>query len=130
MDLAEEALKGSQLAGARLIRLLEERDPVGIEGLKALYPHSGSAYLVGVTGPPGVRSTTRTRVPGRCTRLEYTNIPEQERSPLKEVMPPGSMAMEMRVRFLRPLRWFMRARSRPFAPRTNLIDQIGVRRET
>jgi LAO/AO transport system kinase len=58
MDLAEEALKGSQLAGARLIRLLEERDPVGIEGLKVLYPHSGSAYLVGVTGPPGVGKST------------------------------------------------------------------------
>jgi LAO/AO transport system kinase len=58
MDLAEEALKGSQLAGARLIRLLEDRDPVGIEGLKALYPHSGSAYLVGVTGPPGVGKST------------------------------------------------------------------------
>ena len=58
MDLAEEALQGSQLAGARLIRLLEERDPVGIEGLKVLYPHSGSAYLVGVTGPPGVGKST------------------------------------------------------------------------
>ena len=58
MDLAEEALKGSQLAGARLIRLLEERDPVGIEGLKVLYPHSGSAYLVGVTGPPGAGKST------------------------------------------------------------------------
>jgi len=58
MDLAEETLKGSQLAGARLIRLLEERDPVGIEGLKVLYPHTGSAYLVGVTGPPGVGKST------------------------------------------------------------------------
>jgi LAO/AO transport system kinase len=58
MDLAEEALKGSQLAGARLIRLLEERDPLGIEGLKVLYPRSGSAYLVGVTGPPGVGKST------------------------------------------------------------------------
>ena len=47
MDLAAEALKGSQLAGARLIRLLEERDPAGIEGLKALYPHSGSAHSRG-----------------------------------------------------------------------------------
>ncbi len=58
MDLAEEALKGSQLAGARLIRLLEDRDPVGIEGLNALYPHTDSAYLVGVTGPPGVGKST------------------------------------------------------------------------
>ena len=54
MNLPEEALRGSQLAGARLIRLLEEGDAAGIEGLKALYPHSGKAHVVGVTGSPGV----------------------------------------------------------------------------
>jgi LAO/AO transport system kinase len=58
MDLSEETLKGNQLAGARLIRLLEEEDPVGVEGLKALYPHSGKAYLLGVTGPPGAGKST------------------------------------------------------------------------
>jgi len=58
MNLPEEALRGSQLAGARLIRLLEEGDAAGIEGLKALYPHSGKAYVVGVTGSPGVGKST------------------------------------------------------------------------
>ena len=58
MQLAERALKGEQLAGARLIRLLEEEDPAGIEGLKVLYPHTGRAYLIGITGPPGAGKST------------------------------------------------------------------------
>ncbi|MBI5017757.1 MAG: methylmalonyl Co-A mutase-associated GTPase MeaB [Deltaproteobacteria bacterium] len=55
---AEKALQGNQLAGARLIRLLEEGDPEGIEGLKILYPHTGKAYVLGITGPPGAGKST------------------------------------------------------------------------
>ncbi|MBE0618912.1 MAG: methylmalonyl Co-A mutase-associated GTPase MeaB [Proteobacteria bacterium] len=58
MRYVEDALKGSQLAGARLIRLLEEGDPEGIEALKALYPHTGRAFLLGITGPPGAGKST------------------------------------------------------------------------
>ena len=46
--LAEKALKGDVLSGARLIRLLEEGDPDGIEELKVLYPHTGRAYPIGI----------------------------------------------------------------------------------
>jgi LAO/AO transport system kinase len=53
MHLAQQALEGSQAAGARLIRLLEAGDPRGVEGLKLLYPHCGKAHIVGITGPPG-----------------------------------------------------------------------------
>jgi LAO/AO transport system kinase len=58
MNLPEQALNGSQLAGARLIRLLEEEDPAGVEGLKVLYPHSGRAHVIGLTGPPGAGKST------------------------------------------------------------------------
>jgi LAO/AO transport system kinase len=58
MQYADEALKGSQLAGARLIRLLEEGDAEGIEGLKILYPHTGKAFILGITGPPGAGKST------------------------------------------------------------------------
>lgn len=58
MNYAEKALEGSQIAGARLIRLLEEGDPVGIEGLKELYPHAGKAFVLGITGPPGAGKST------------------------------------------------------------------------
>jgi LAO/AO transport system kinase len=58
MRYAEDALKGSQLAGARLIRMLEDGDPDGIEGLKVLYPHTGRAFILGITGPPGAGKST------------------------------------------------------------------------
>jgi LAO/AO transport system kinase len=58
MDYAKEILNGNQLAGSRLIRLLEEGDPQGIEELKALYPHTGKASILGITGPPGVGKST------------------------------------------------------------------------
>jgi LAO/AO transport system kinase len=52
------ALDGNQLAGARLIRLLEEGEPEGIDALKLLYPHTGRAYVLGITGPPGAGKST------------------------------------------------------------------------
>jgi GTPase len=55
---AEKAIKGDILSGARLIRLLEDGDPAGIEDLKVLYPHTGNAYLIGLTGPPGAGKST------------------------------------------------------------------------
>jgi LAO/AO transport system kinase len=56
----EKILAGDQLAGARLIRRLEERDPQGIELLKALHPHAGKAFLIGITGPAGAGKSTLT----------------------------------------------------------------------
>ncbi len=58
MNYAEEALQGKQLAGARLIRFLEEGDPRGVEALKVLYAHTGRAYVLGITGPPGAGKST------------------------------------------------------------------------
>jgi LAO/AO transport system kinase len=54
----KKVLLSDQLAGAKLIRLLEEGDPKGIDGLKALYSHTGNAYIVGVTGPAGSGKST------------------------------------------------------------------------
>jgi LAO/AO transport system kinase len=54
----EKVLLGDQLAGAKLIRMLEEGDPMGIEGLKALYAHAGNALVLGITGPPGSGKST------------------------------------------------------------------------
>jgi LAO/AO transport system kinase len=54
----QRIIRGDQLAGARLIRLLEEGDPQGIEMLKLLYPNTGNGYIVGITGPPGSGKST------------------------------------------------------------------------
>ena len=57
-NIVQKIIDGNQLAGARLIRLLEEEDPAGIEMLKHLYPHTGQALVLGVTGPPGSGKST------------------------------------------------------------------------
>lgn len=61
-------LHGDPLSGSRLISLLEGRDPRGIGMLKALYPHTGKAFLIGITGPAGAgKSTLVSRMIG-CLR--------------------------------------------------------------
>ena len=52
-NLVPLTISGDQLAGARLIRLLEDQDSAGMEMLKQLYPHTGRAFVIGMTGPPG-----------------------------------------------------------------------------
>ena len=54
----EKVLRGDQLAGAKLIRMLEEGNPLGIEELKVLYPHTGNAFVLGITGSPGSGKST------------------------------------------------------------------------
>ena len=54
----DKILSGHHLSGARLISLLECRDPEGIGLLKQLYAHTGKAFVIGVTGPPGAGKST------------------------------------------------------------------------
>ena len=64
-------LAGDQLAGARLIRLLEESDPQGIAELKGLYAHTGDAFILGITGPPGSgKSTLISQMITECRRRD------------------------------------------------------------
>jgi LAO/AO transport system kinase len=46
--------EGDKRALARAISLVENGDPLAFELVRDLYPHTGRAYAVGVTGPPGV----------------------------------------------------------------------------
>lgn len=56
--LAADILSGSRRALARAITLVENGAPEAGEVLAALYPHTGSAHLVGVTGAPGTGKST------------------------------------------------------------------------
>jgi LAO/AO transport system kinase len=57
-DLARELLGGGVAAGARAIRWLDDGDPRGREVLCEIFPHTGRAHLVGITGPPGAGKST------------------------------------------------------------------------
>jgi LAO/AO transport system kinase len=54
----EPILKGEIRAAARLMRDLDDRRPDAMEALKALFPHTGKAYVVGITGNPGAGKST------------------------------------------------------------------------
>jgi LAO/AO transport system kinase len=58
MNLANKVLKGDVGAAARLITLIEDESPEALDALEELYPHTGKAYIVGVTGAPGVGKST------------------------------------------------------------------------
>jgi LAO/AO transport system kinase len=59
-EVAQELLAGEIAAGARAIRWLDDRDRRGAEVLATIYPHTGRAQVVGVTGPPGAGKSTLT----------------------------------------------------------------------
>ena len=53
-------LAGEVRAGARLMRNLDDGIPGAREVLKNLYPQTGRAHIVGITGSPGVGKSTLT----------------------------------------------------------------------
>ncbi len=56
--LAAGVREGDRRALARAITLVERSDPLASEIVRDLYPETGRAYAVGVTGPPGVGKST------------------------------------------------------------------------
>ena len=57
-DLVEQLDAGNPRALPRLLSLVERRDPAGLAALAELYPRSGKALVVGITGPPGAGKST------------------------------------------------------------------------
>lgn len=51
--LAAGVLKGNRVSISKAISSIENRDETSRELLKDLYPHTGKAFVIGVTGPPG-----------------------------------------------------------------------------
>ncbi len=53
-ELVEGVRAADRRALARAISLVEDRDPLAYPLVRQLYPQTGGAAIVGVTGPPGV----------------------------------------------------------------------------
>ena len=57
-SLAERLVAGDKRALARGITLIENDDPAGWELVREVFPRTGRARIVGLTGPPGVGKST------------------------------------------------------------------------
>ena len=57
-DAAHRLLAGDQRTLSRMISYLERGDPQAAGVLKTIDPHTGKAYIVGITGPPGAGKST------------------------------------------------------------------------
>jgi LAO/AO transport system kinase len=56
--LADRVLAGDPRAIARAISLIENEEPAAGDVIRTIFPRTGRAYLVGVTGPPGAGKST------------------------------------------------------------------------
>lgn len=52
-QLVEELLAGNRRAAARLISQIENDEPQKRDLLQEIFPHTGKAYVIGITGSPG-----------------------------------------------------------------------------
>uniref|UniRef100_A0A831XLW1 Methylmalonyl Co-A mutase-associated GTPase MeaB n=1 Tax=Geobacter metallireducens TaxID=28232 RepID=A0A831XLW1_GEOME len=58
MSLAKRILDGDLRAAARLMRDLDDGFRSAAEEMKLLYPRTGRAFILGITGPPGAGKST------------------------------------------------------------------------
>jgi len=57
-DIAQRVLEGDRRALTRILTWVENGYPEAREALRSLFPHSGRAHIVGVTGPTGSGKST------------------------------------------------------------------------
>ncbi|MCD8360382.1 MAG: methylmalonyl Co-A mutase-associated GTPase MeaB [Acidaminococcaceae bacterium] len=60
MNIVEGVLNNSRLALSKAITAVENEYDNAVEIMTAIYPHTGNAYVVGITGPPGSGKSTLT----------------------------------------------------------------------
>jgi len=72
--LAEAILRGEVRAAARLMRDIDDEIPSAREELKALFPHTGRAHIIGITGSPGTGKSTLVDHIIQCLRQRQRTV--------------------------------------------------------
>jgi GTPase len=73
-DLVEGVRGGDRRALARSITLVENGDPLAYDLIRELYPTTGNAYAIGVTGPPGVGKSSLISALVRLVRADERSV--------------------------------------------------------
>lgn len=58
--LADAVMAGDVRKASRLMRLIDDQDPLATPALQRLFPKTGRAWVIGVTGSPGAGKSTLT----------------------------------------------------------------------
>jgi len=72
--LVPQALDGNRYALARLISLIEDDGADARAALATLYPHTGQAHIIGVTGAPGAGKSTLVNELAKALRAQDTTV--------------------------------------------------------
>jgi LAO/AO transport system kinase len=91
--LAERLLAGDPRAIARAISLIEDEDRSAADLVRAIFAHTGRAYLIGVTGPPGAGKSTL--VDRLITSLKKPQRPQSTQS--EETIDPSAVSASSAV---------------------------------
>ena len=73
-NLTDRVLTGDQAAIARLLTRIERRDPGVAEELARLHEHTGTAHIIGITGPPGSGKSTLVSALAKAYRSQGRTI--------------------------------------------------------
>ncbi|MDQ7841584.1 MAG: methylmalonyl Co-A mutase-associated GTPase MeaB [bacterium] len=74
LRLASAVVAGSVQAAARLLTLIENDGEDAAVALRALFPHTGRAHVVGITGPPGSGKSTLVNGAIRALRAQGRRV--------------------------------------------------------
>jgi LAO/AO transport system kinase len=134
-DLLERARAGEKRATARLLSVVENDEPGAAEAMRTLYPLTGHAEIVGITGPPGGgKSTLVNRLAGayRATTDRVAVVAVDPSSPFTGGAILGDR-IRMRERFLdeglfirsMASRGHSGGLARPTSRVVNVLDALG-----
>ncbi|MDH7487071.1 MAG: methylmalonyl Co-A mutase-associated GTPase MeaB [Anaerolineae bacterium] len=74
MELVKKLLAGDRRALAHTISLVEDDGPEAHAALAALYPHTGRAHVIGITGAPGTGKSTLVNALARLYRRRQLTV--------------------------------------------------------